>query len=149
MEKDRQVHRAREGASKKETLKRKKGEKDMEENREKEEMTEKVGMKRRRMRGGRVGGGEERGASLAFHSHPSLTGESFVLSRRNTHKSSMKHPRKLKPVRSCQTAPSAPASQQVRMRTSGPPFLRPSCGVDLLWAGREEAEMKGKGWAEK
>lgn len=95
------------------------------------------------------GGGEERGASLAFHSHPSLTGESFVLSRRNTYKSSMKHPRKLKPVRSCQTAPLAPASQQVRMRTSGRPLSKAK-----LWGGpalgrREEAETKGKDWAEK
>lgn len=68
MEKDRQVHRAREGASKRETLKRKKGEKDTEENREKEEMTEKVGMERRRMRGGRVG--EEKREERVLHSIP-------------------------------------------------------------------------------
>lgn len=134
MEKDRQVHRAREGARKKETLEGKNGEKDTEESREeREEMTEKSGNEEEEENERRKGGGGgERGASLAFHPHPSLTGESFVLSRRNTHKSSMKHPRKLKPVRSCQTAPSAPASQQVRMRTSGPLFRRPSCGGDLL-----------------
>lgn len=63
----------------------------------------------------RRGGWEEREGQTAFHSHAiTLTGEFSVLSQRNTDKSSTERGWKLKPVHSCQTAPSASVSQGVR-----------------------------------
>lgn len=92
---ERQMQRGRYGQREKETLKRKTG--------------------RDRYRG-------KRGATLAFHSHPSTHRGAFsgVLSRRNTHKSSMKQPWKLKPVHSCPTAPSAPVSPGMRTARAPP-----------------------------
>lgn len=79
------------------------------------------------------------GATPTFHSHPSAPrGElSGVVSRRNTHKSSMQQPRQLKPVHSCQTAPSAPVS--LGMRTAGAPLSKVQLG-DQPAVGREGGE---------
>lgn len=74
--------------------------------------------------------GGEREVETAFHSHAIiLTREFSVLSRRNTYKSSSKHPWKLKPVQSCQTAPSAPVFKGVG--DPGALFLRPCCQSGL------------------
>lgn len=94
--------------------------------------------------------GEEKREEQLWHSilTPSLTGSVFRSSLSKKH-SSIFHETTTDAQTCAFMSDSSVGTCLPGNEHRGPLVLRPSCGMGLPWAGREEAEMKRKGSAEK